>query len=58
MLVDKIGNVIHAVVDDDVETALGGVVAGHVGGGELLVGHCCLVLFVIRGWSDDAVLRM
>lgn len=49
MLVDKVGNVVYALVNDDVETALGSVVAGHVGGGELLVGHFDLVLFVIRG---------
>lgn len=39
MLIDKVGNIIHAIVDDDVETALCGFVVGHFGGSKLLVRH-------------------
>jgi hypothetical protein len=38
VLVDELGHVKHAIVDYDVEPGVGGVVAGHVGWGELF-GH-------------------
>lgn len=38
MLVDEVGHVVDVLVDDDVETLIGGVVGGDVGGGEGL-GH-------------------
>lgn len=39
MLVHEFGHVVHTVVDDDVHAGVGGLVAGHIGRREGLVGH-------------------